>query len=83
VDHIPRAIKGIVGEILTEKNENVNKYSPPPRCRANVRQSRPDVRQSRPDPGFDIQVKTFQWFPLGTSLPARDEGHSQLVEILA
>mmetsp|Transcript_19519 Transcript_19519/g.45328 ORF Transcript_19519/g.45328 Transcript_19519/m.45328 type:complete len:659 (+) Transcript_19519:47-2023(+) len=25
VDHIPRAIKGIVGEILTEKNENVNK----------------------------------------------------------
>ena len=25
VDHIPRAIKGIVGEILTEKNENQNK----------------------------------------------------------
>ena len=25
VDHIPRAIKGIVGEILTEKNENENK----------------------------------------------------------
>jgi len=25
VDHIPRAIKGIVGEILTEKNENQNR----------------------------------------------------------
>jgi len=25
VDHIPRAIKGIVGEILTEKNDNENK----------------------------------------------------------
>jgi len=25
VDHIPRAIKGIVGEILTEKNDNQNK----------------------------------------------------------
>jgi ATP-binding cassette subfamily E protein 1 len=25
VDHIPRAIKGIVGEILTEKNENENR----------------------------------------------------------